>query len=240
MMNTQHNAVIEKVRKLLALSESSNEHEAALAAEKARELLESYDLSLSDVESVPDAVMDKFYDLSRRSVPRWLYVLIDAVSEHFNCKAIYYRMDYENPTVRVRFIGTETDIEITEYVFTYLRRTVDDMTARQSTPEGHQGRRFKNSFRYGVAEGITLKLEQMRAAHERHMPENLKARAGELVVVKTAAVDDFIKNNLPPLRTTKSSFSISSTAYNLGVEKGRQVSINPAVNRFNNVQAIDK
>ncbi|MBF0557096.1 MAG: hypothetical protein HQK96_21490, partial [Nitrospirae bacterium] len=93
---------------------------------------------------------------------------------------------------------------------------------------------------YGVAKGITLKLEQMRAKHERHMPEDLKARAGELVVIKSAAVDNFIKKNLPPLGTTRlASFSVSSLAYHLGVEKGRQVSINPAVNQFNNVQAID-
>ena len=44
-----HERIIEKVRKLLALSQSDNEHEAAAAAAKAQALLSEYNLSMSDV-----------------------------------------------------------------------------------------------------------------------------------------------------------------------------------------------
>src|SRR4051812_49350731 len=42
--------IVEKVRKLLALSTSSNPHEAALAAAKAQNLLAQYNLELSQID----------------------------------------------------------------------------------------------------------------------------------------------------------------------------------------------
>ena len=41
--------LLEKISKLLALTSSPNEHEAALAAEKAAELLAKHNLSVADL-----------------------------------------------------------------------------------------------------------------------------------------------------------------------------------------------
>ncbi|KKK79336.1 hypothetical protein LCGC14_2834560, partial [marine sediment metagenome] len=46
--------VIDTIRKLLALSESANEHEAGLAAEKTQELLARYNIDLFEVEDVKE------------------------------------------------------------------------------------------------------------------------------------------------------------------------------------------
>ena len=43
------NKLIERIRKLLALAESPNEHEAALASERAQALLAEHKLSLAQV-----------------------------------------------------------------------------------------------------------------------------------------------------------------------------------------------
>lgn len=240
-MNDKDRVIIEKIKKLLALSQSNNEYEAAAAAEKARELLEAYRLSMSDVERTSDVITDKYHNLDRPNFPQWLCVLIEAISKHFNCKAIYYRRDYDNPTVRVRFVGTEIDIEITEYVFTYLYRTVQSIASDQKVPPGHNAIQFKNSFRYGLSMGIKEKLEQMRSIHEHQMPKDLKAKSGEMVVIKTARVDAYIVRNMPKLgKRRPSSLSLTDSAYDLGVEKGRQVSINSAVKHFSSVKAIER
>ena len=42
-------ALVEKVRKLLALSESSNEHEAALAAENAQDLMLCHGIEMAQI-----------------------------------------------------------------------------------------------------------------------------------------------------------------------------------------------
>jgi hypothetical protein len=79
--------LLEKIRKLLALArDPSNEHEAALAAAKARELLAEHNLTLKDVEigSIPSG--ERRVDMGGR-VERWIRVLaratvklLDAVS----------------------------------------------------------------------------------------------------------------------------------------------------------------
>ena len=43
--------IIEKIKKLLALANSSNEHEAALAASHAQRLLSEHNLAMADIEA---------------------------------------------------------------------------------------------------------------------------------------------------------------------------------------------
>ena len=45
------NKVVERIKKLLSLASSPNEHEAKMAAEKANELLLRFNLTASEVES---------------------------------------------------------------------------------------------------------------------------------------------------------------------------------------------
>ena len=56
--------LLEKISKLLALASSPNEHEAALAAEKAAELLAKHNLSVADLgqdkdEDITKSIVDK-------------------------------------------------------------------------------------------------------------------------------------------------------------------------------------
>lgn len=53
-MATVTNLIIDKIRKLLALSQSPNEHEAALAASRVQDLLADYNLSLAEVHAAGD------------------------------------------------------------------------------------------------------------------------------------------------------------------------------------------
>src|SRR5579884_2145941 len=50
-MTSIDETIIEKIQKLLALSTSSNEHEAALALAKAQNMLLQYNLSLEEVSA---------------------------------------------------------------------------------------------------------------------------------------------------------------------------------------------
>lgn len=52
----------EKIKKLLALSESSNEHEAKAALLKARELMAEHKISMSDTMEVDKRIMKAFME----------------------------------------------------------------------------------------------------------------------------------------------------------------------------------
>ena len=49
MTTKTENPIVDKIRKLMALSKSSNEHEAALAAQRCQELLAEHNLSMAEI-----------------------------------------------------------------------------------------------------------------------------------------------------------------------------------------------
>ena len=84
--------VYDKVRKLLALSTSPNEHEAALAAERARELLDKYQISLAEVDSAEftEIIEGEGIKTGYSSPRQWLHTLAMSTAKAFDCKV--YRM----------------------------------------------------------------------------------------------------------------------------------------------------
>lgn len=66
--------IIDKIRKLLRLAHSSNEHEAAAAAAKAQELLSEYNLSLDSMiteECASEMIASRAYKKTRRRLETW-------------------------------------------------------------------------------------------------------------------------------------------------------------------------
>ncbi|MDD2583068.1 MAG: DUF2786 domain-containing protein, partial [Desulfuromonadaceae bacterium] len=113
-------AIIEKIRKLLALANSSNEHEAALAAGHAQRLLSEHNLAMADIEAArkPDRA-DKVETSVSKSLPKWMRHLSAGVSSAFDCQAIHHPA-----TGRMTFIGVGSDAQVAAYTFTFLDRTV--------------------------------------------------------------------------------------------------------------------
>ncbi len=66
--------VLEKIQKLLALTSSSNEHEARLAAERASELLTKYNLTASQLPSTDNEYQKTEVARKRRLSPEDRYI----------------------------------------------------------------------------------------------------------------------------------------------------------------------
>ena len=102
------NPVIEKIKKLLALANSSNEHEAALAASHAQRLLSEHNLAMADIEAAnkPEKA-DKVEASVSKTLPKWLRILSASVSAAFDCQAVHYPS-----TGKMVFIGVGADVQI--------------------------------------------------------------------------------------------------------------------------------
>lgn len=114
---------IEKVKKLLRLSESPNENEAALASAKVKEILAAY--NLSGFEFDPESGSVNF--ITEFSVPleetgEWVQRLTAAVGIVYNCET-YLKTNRDRSFV-VLFIGEEAGAKIAAYVFDYLYHTI--------------------------------------------------------------------------------------------------------------------
>ena len=117
----------EKIRKLLALAESSNEHEAKAALIKAHQLMAEHGLSVRDLREYTSQTVKKILTnigYTKRRDP-WIVLLSGILATNYCCKAYVSREKYKE-TKYIGFIGLEEDLNICIIVFKYA---VDCITA---------------------------------------------------------------------------------------------------------------
>jgi len=133
--------VIERVRKLLALSRSSNPHEASAAAEKARELVEKYKLAQADIEMKEEGAAIESHPYSQ-NVVGWQRDLGFVLARSFFCRAIHTpRGKDTGGRCWLHFIGKPEDIATTLALFNFLRRELKRLA--KHAYETYRGRFIK-------------------------------------------------------------------------------------------------
>jgi len=178
--------ILDRVRKLLSLSEhSGSEHEAALAASRAAALMEQYQLSealvrLDDANAKPEPILrDERLEPDAPQIGRkrvaWKEAISNAVAKDLGVREYYrYRTAWTGHTMRrtadVRGFGRETAIQTWRYTCEYLWRTVDELADKAWIAEGDDEssmgtvRAWKNSFRVGCASKISERIFANRKA----------------------------------------------------------------------------
>ena len=91
--------IIDKVRKLLRLSSSSNHHEAALAAERVQMMLSEYNLTLDDITE-ERASARVIRTRTRKQLEVWAHYLARGTAQAFDCD--YYHSITKGETA---FVG---------------------------------------------------------------------------------------------------------------------------------------
>jgi hypothetical protein len=174
--------IVEKVRKLLMLASSANEHEAAVAAAKVVELLSKYNLEMSSVAQEDDALKaSRIHRKTRQKLERWAYLLASKTAKVFDCE--YYHSQEEGQTV---FVGMGADPEVCGWMFSYLYRTLLRLaathmrTVRKRLRSSATKKKAKDSFLVGAVGVVTEKLERQKM----YTPVTSDA----LVPVKTSAI----------------------------------------------------
>lgn len=162
----------EKIRKLLALAQSPNEHEARAALLKARQLMAEHKLSeaeLKDVEKqkVVDVVVEGV-TCSKRREP-WIISLNGTIAENYCCKG-YRRHDYGRQTQILGFIGFEDDVQIAEAVFRYaidcIRSRIKEIKRENSVYYSKYVKTLCDSYGLGFVSGLSEMYEKQQQENE--------------------------------------------------------------------------
>jgi len=218
-----NSAIIEKIKKLLALANSSNEHEAALAAGHAQRLLSEHNLAMADIEAAhrPDKA-DKVETAVSKSLPKWLRHLSAGISTAFDCQAIHHPA-----TGKMTFIGVGADVQIAAYTFTYLDRTIRKLCGTYmklhvgSTIANRHRELMRQSYYLGAVSTITARLREQK--------EQTPVTTGALVPVKEGLIRQAM-NEIGNVRTMHSRRSyVNSDAYSSGQTDGGQVGIHHGI-----------
>ena len=152
-----HEKIIAKVKKLLALADSDNIHEAEMATLKANQLLIQYNLSALDKDD-QDTGFDELYVRKIFQIKRATskYQAICKILQSFY---VYPIFNYGSAQVTLEVTGTKENVLIAEYVAQFLDEELERLYGKSGLKGIHQ----KKSFMQGVAEGYELKYQQYQS-----------------------------------------------------------------------------
>jgi len=152
-------SIMEKIKKLLALSESSNIHESNSALLKARMLMAKNNISIiSDSEKIYRCGLIDFVNFTTE-----LNVLSVIINKITGCWVL--RKSCPDGGKRLYIHGSKTEVEIGEYLFHYLKRKLANEYVKVRNNLNHISG-AKKSFYIGVLEEILLRFEKQERKEE--------------------------------------------------------------------------
>jgi hypothetical protein len=208
------------------------EAEALLAAAKVAELLDRYDLSLTDVEIRTAQCVQRHYETRRKKrIP--LDDCIDAIANFCDCRVWREKSQSGNArNARYVFFGLPSDVEVAHYLTELIDSAARSELGRYKNSAGyqrfrHQDRHVANSsFTLGMIASVADKLSAMK--RERDAVKNCSGR--DLVVLKASVVDAELAKldlNLRTVSVPGITRMVSPTAYEAGEAVGASLTINP-------------
>jgi hypothetical protein len=187
--------VVERIKKLLALTASQNPNEAALAASKAQELLFRHNLSMAMVEAATEGgnsayVADRF---DSGGWMHWRRRLLAAVARNNFCRGVSYQ-----GTREVGIVGEPHNVTVVKHLYAFLVhdiiRLADIGVKSEHTLDEEESRAWKRSFYLGAVRTVAQRMAEQR---QRDIAADEQSAA--LVVRKDQELEDAYKEFFPNL-----------------------------------------
>jgi len=152
--------IMARVKKLLALAESKNRHEAETAMRKAHELIKKYNIEMLS-ENHDRNFVSIFLGKPALRHFREEYQLAHLIQDFYFVQGIWvsaYVLEKEKMGRVLELSGTVQNIKIAEYVYDFVRHFIDSQWAAYR--QGKKLNRYRKSdFAVGVIEGFRSNLE---------------------------------------------------------------------------------
>ena len=233
MTTPDKNAMLEKVRKLLAKAEAEGvtPQEAELLSAKAAELMAKYgiDKAMADARAhVSPKPVNKVFTIDQ-PYSQVKGHLLHAVARALHCQGVTIRTS--GPTSRVHVFGFESDIELVEMLYTSLLLQMAHATARHPISSWLRGRKVmaeRRSFMLGFVSGVSPRLEAAYALAEA-ATDDTGTPGTELVLRnRDVAVEGAVADAYPKL--TKTRITWRGGGYGAGHEAGQRANIHDRPN----------
>ena len=230
--------VIAKVKKLLKLSESDNEHEANLALQKASQLMRDHCISEAQVQG---ASKEKLESIDCESIhfpsntKNWSQSLAAGVAKAFGCKVVFTGSGSQyNTKYSMRTFGTATDRAtvrvMLDYSYTTVNRLVKKEQKRLKIEDPWENvKRYSHNFRVGLAVSMRDTLTEIAKQNTKEVDD--KTQYGIILYDKSKRVEALFKEKYPNKLNALGSLSTRGSArgYNAGRDSGKSVRFNRPV-----------
>lgn len=192
-MQTNRDRIVDRIKKCLALSASSNEYEAEAALRQARKLMEAHDITELDVRAA-EAEERRAKSRAVAKPSGWETALACKVSQGFGCEVLFSRAGWGQASFHLgewAFIGCGVAPEIACYAFTALLRQ-----ARRARDEY-----VKNQLRRCKSATKTRRADLFSDGWVRAVTGTINAFAGN--EQQEAAIAAYMERHYPSLRELK-------------------------------------
>lgn len=224
----ERDRILVRIKELLALAGSPNEHEAANAMRMAQRFLLKYNLDLSEVDGKSNYTV-RHLGTSAPRIQEYQYCLSSILQEHFFVLPIWVpsydpRRDREGRVLQI--CGTPENLEMASYVHDYVLHTAESLwNEKRRSRSGLQGTKLQ--YLAGLLRGFQDKLRRQK--------EELQSEHG-LIWTGDSELYRYYRELHPRVRSVSTSGVSRSAEYRAGVEDGRQITIRrgvggPATNR---------
>lgn len=227
--------IIDRIKKLLSLSKSSNEHEAAQAAALAADLMLSNEIeeaALCEPEDAPEDVgADTLDELGKQRTP-WKGTLAHCLTQSAGCRSYTSRRTGQ---VTIQIVGQPSKVATVRYMYAYLvgeiNRLADSAFREEHAECSRSGvpapsaRAWKNAFRLGAAGVIGNRVMAQRK--ETHAKAKASGAGTSLAVIETAekAVEQYVRRTVGRLGSSPRPQFSSRSGYGAGAAAGQNVSL---------------
>lgn len=234
--------IIEKIKKLLALAQSANENEAALAAARAQEMLAKYNIEVQEVEKEVSSNIGNEGVVFKYSAP-WQRGLRKACANMYFC-SYYFADDYEQVVRGKRVIYAKREkhfyvgephnraiaILMSEYLIEAVRRLAKEGAKKIPADERTT---YKNSFRLFAAKKLTARIldriEELKA-------KSVKTSDGTTLPALASMYDqaltknkEWLDENIDLKYTTSRPQQISTQGMLDGSKAGNDISLDSQI-----------
>jgi hypothetical protein len=215
---TQDDRVLVRLKKVLSLASSPNEHEAEAAVKKARRLLLQYNIDVVELDR-RRAYSSRTLGPVKARRASWELWLAMILNEFFFVEVLWglsYDADRDRDGTVLQIFGTDANLDMSEYVYDYFSNLLGALWVSYRASEGLPDNRERQRYFAGVTQGFYGKLQEQ---------ERSLGQETALVWKGDTQLRDYYRYVNPQVHTRTCSGVSASAAFKDGLVEGRRLTI---------------
>jgi hypothetical protein len=213
--------VVEKIARLLSLSQSANEHEAQAAMAAAQRLMLKHNIEVS-ASAAPRQFIFRHLGEATSRVDESQRVLGSILGEFFFVEILWVSVFQPEAGRRgtvLEVCGTPSNVDLAEYVHAFLRQSSQSLWEQHRRENGIRGNADRRRYIAGVMTGFYEKLTAQREP----------ARELGLVWVGDEQLRGYFRKRYPRTRRVSYASSANSSAHREGRRAGEKLVLHKGV-----------
>lgn len=228
--------ILNKIQKLLALANSPNIHESSLAATKAKELMDKYQIEEIELDGeLIEEVSAEESDIETTGrLTDWKCNLLYVLTKYNHCRFLIRKTKVGVGNVRTKYqktfilVGTKTDKQLVSYLYKFCVRQIDYL---QKIHASKQGRVFANNFRLGCVDAIEEAFKKEKEEFESWANQIGKGSALVLLNKKDQIAQKILEQKTVGTRTGSAHHG-NQDARDLGQKVGQSINVTKSQNKI--------